>query len=324
MADIFISYARSDRARAQALARALEQQGYFVWWDPKIPPGKTFDQVIEEALDSARCVVVLWSTESVESDWVKEEAAEGKRRNILIPVLIDDVTIPLGFKRIQAANLTDWQADTTHSGFTNLLQAVSEIAGPPPAKKLERKAKKERRRKEHPEPPNRRHILVIARLIGVALILLVGVLWYTQRQEAPSRPARQVGRDGMFIAYANGVVLDSKTGLEWVADPSERDWDKAKSWVQGLNIDGGGWRMPTLEELETLYKKGGGTHNMTPLLKTTGWFNKGRGLTGWFVWSGKTKDSSSAWRFNFNDGSKGWDARVYGFDNHAFAVRSRR
>ena len=67
MADIFISYARVDRERAQALASALDGEGWTVWWDRDIPPGRTFDDVIEEALGAAKCVIVLWSRDSVRS-----------------------------------------------------------------------------------------------------------------------------------------------------------------------------------------------------------------------------------------------------------------
>ena len=85
MADIFISYADEDRDRAKLLAKALEGQGWSVWWDRIIPPGKSFDQVIQEAITAAKCVVVLWSKESIKSDWVREEATIGKRRQILVP-----------------------------------------------------------------------------------------------------------------------------------------------------------------------------------------------------------------------------------------------
>jgi TIR domain len=130
MSDVFMSYSRVDTGRALALAESLSQQGWSVWWDRNIPPGKKFDEVIELALSSAKCVVVLWSKDSVGSDWVKTEAAEAAKRKILIPVLIDNVAIPLEFRRIQAANLSDWNGDPRHPGFQDLLRAISSIASP--------------------------------------------------------------------------------------------------------------------------------------------------------------------------------------------------
>ena len=130
MSDIFISYAREDRAKAELLAKALEEKGWSVWWDRTIPPGKTFDQVIEEAISAARCVVVLWSEESIKSDWVKEEAAIAHERGILVPARIDPISPPLGFGRIQAADLTDWEVEDTSPGFSALLNSITGIVEP--------------------------------------------------------------------------------------------------------------------------------------------------------------------------------------------------
>ena len=80
MSDVFLSYASADRERAVAIAELLRMSGYSVWWDRTIPPGRVFDEVLQEALSSAGCIVVLWSRASVASNWVKTEAAEGATR----------------------------------------------------------------------------------------------------------------------------------------------------------------------------------------------------------------------------------------------------
>ncbi len=125
MSDIFISYARADKEKAELLANAFTRKGWSVWWDREIPPGKSFDETIENALSSARCVVVLWSKTSVSSRWVKTEAAEGAERGILVPALIDNVKIPLEFKRIEAADLSDWQGDSSHRECDQLVRTVA-------------------------------------------------------------------------------------------------------------------------------------------------------------------------------------------------------
>lgn len=128
MADIFISYARADRPRAEQLAHALERTGWSVWWDREIPPGRSFDEVIEEALSLARCVVVLWSEDSVRSEWVKTEASEAAQRRILVPILADGARIPLEFRRIQAATIDDWRYLESNAGWGQLCDAVAALA----------------------------------------------------------------------------------------------------------------------------------------------------------------------------------------------------
>jgi hypothetical protein len=129
---IFISYASQDRETARTLASFLEAQGHSVWWDRTIPPGRVFDEVIQEALAAARCVVVLWSSHSVRSNWVKVEAEDAAARGLLLPVLIEHVTPPIQFKRIQAANLSDWRGDENDPEVRGLLAAVQHLLGRPP------------------------------------------------------------------------------------------------------------------------------------------------------------------------------------------------
>jgi membrane-associated phospholipid phosphatase len=126
MSDIFISYYHEDRPRAEALARAFEAAGMSVWWDRSIPAGTNFDQVIERALGESKVVVALWSQSSVASRWVLNEAEEAAIRHILVPVLIEGgVKIPLAFKRIQAANLVDWDGASDAPACADLVAAIA-------------------------------------------------------------------------------------------------------------------------------------------------------------------------------------------------------
>jgi hypothetical protein len=133
---------------------------------------------------------------------------------------------------------------------------------------------------------------------------------------APLPTANEIGRDGQYVAYANGIVWDTKTGLEWKAGPDKvTEWDEAYLWVQNLNVGGGKWRMPTLKELETLYKEGAGSRNMTPLLKTKGWN----------VWSFETNDSGPQSFFFWKKPAnvRPSELSLHYLDKRAFAVRSR-
>ena len=108
MADIFISYANEDRELAGRLASALESCGWSVWWDRKIVAGQAFDEAIERELETAKSVVVLWSRHSVASEWVKNEAAAAAERGVLVLAQIEQVKLPLEFRRRQTADLTGW------------------------------------------------------------------------------------------------------------------------------------------------------------------------------------------------------------------------
>src|SRR5215475_1973633 len=131
MSDVFLSYASEDRPRAQQIAEALRTRGWSVWWDRTIPAGKRFEDVIDNALKQARSIVVLWSKVSITKDWVLEEAEEGRERQIFIPVFIADVVPPRGFRRYQAADLTDWNGEPNAAALLKLFSDTAEVIGPP-------------------------------------------------------------------------------------------------------------------------------------------------------------------------------------------------
>jgi len=223
VADIFLSYASQDRARARVLAEALAQLGWAVWWDRTIPSGKRFDQVIAEALAGARCILVLWSTKSVTSDWVIEEAEEGRRREILIPVFIEGTPPPMGFRRIQGADLVDWDGTVTSPLFRTLAADIEAVLGAPMKTKAEageigetkdraeaRVVEQERKPILPHAPPKRGDVprsnvsprsapkTILATAVLLALTVSVGYgvkLWYDQEQETlPQEQAAEEAR----------------------------------------------------------------------------------------------------------------------------------
>jgi hypothetical protein len=142
--------------------------------------------------------------------------------------------------------------------------------------------------------------------------------------------AKETKRDGNFVAYDNGVVHDTRTGLEWFAGPDKDiNWKKAKSWVENLDAAGGGWRMPNCDELETLFRKGAGSKDISPLSRNMTPLFKVRGQ---FIWSGAIGEiKGSIWSrwdaeyFNFNfDGFSASDLFWFSSQFRSFAVRTRQ
>ncbi|HEY1561273.1 MAG TPA: toll/interleukin-1 receptor domain-containing protein, partial [Caulobacteraceae bacterium] len=97
MSDIFISYARSTADQAQAIAVALRGHGYDVWRDDELPAHRSYAEVIEERLRSAKAVVVIWSAEAVKSQWVRAEANVAREAGTLVQLRVDGAVPPLPF-----------------------------------------------------------------------------------------------------------------------------------------------------------------------------------------------------------------------------------
>ena len=126
---IFLSYARADEAQARKLAAALESRGFVVWWDALIEGGAAFARSIAEALDCADAVLVLWSKRSIESDWVKDEAAQGREQHRLVPLSLDGSQPPLGFRQYQVIDLSHWHGRKAAPEIVAIERAIAVVRG---------------------------------------------------------------------------------------------------------------------------------------------------------------------------------------------------
>ena len=106
---VYLSYDHDDVALARPIAAALEKAGHTVWYDRHIHGGAQYSRKIEQALDAADAVVVLWSPRSLESAWVRDEAAEGRDRGKLVPLCVENVAPPMGFRQFQTIELGNWK-----------------------------------------------------------------------------------------------------------------------------------------------------------------------------------------------------------------------
>ena len=192
MADVFLSYARADRDLAETVVAALRGAGHDVWFDRDIDPGQPWSAELDAAIRAARCVVVLWSKHSIDSQWVRKEAAFAERAGMLVPAVIDGVQPPLEFNHLQTADLTRWDGDAAHGEFAALLRAVAaavgrerapemdgerpldlldladapRIAGAPALEDVEREIRRDPERQAF---LRRRNLLIAAAVVGIAM-----------------------------------------------------------------------------------------------------------------------------------------------------------
>ncbi|MGN6057454.1 MAG: toll/interleukin-1 receptor domain-containing protein [Sphingomicrobium sp.] len=189
MASVFLSYDHDDAGRAAPVAAALEAHGHSVWWDRHIHGGAEYNSAIETAVEQSDAVVVLWSETSVRSAWVRDEAAEGRDAGKLVPVLIDAVKPPMGFRQYQTIDLGRWNGGRRIPRLPDVLQAIETVSG---ARSADRTVVPERKsepratvvRDSTQRPISRRQLLGGA-AAGSAIIAGGGIWWTTRSHDDP-------------------------------------------------------------------------------------------------------------------------------------------
>jgi len=184
MVDVVISYGREQEPMAATVARALEADGYSVWWDHDIPAHKAYASLIEEKFRAAKAVIVIWSPAAAQSEWVRAEADLARSQQKLIQVSVQDTIPPLPFSQIQFAPLQAWDGAPDHPEWRRVRSSLKTLCGegaepgarptpmPPP--------------KPVPKPPAPAQRQPVA-LIAVAAVLAVAVIGLVlTRQQAPA------------------------------------------------------------------------------------------------------------------------------------------
>jgi TolB-like protein len=130
MAEVFISYARATEPQAQMVEQALKAAGYAVWRDNALPVHRAYAQVIEERIDKARAVVVLWSRDAAKSEWVRSEANRARELGKLIQVSLDRTLPPMPFDQLHCADLEGWRG-AADDDWAKVLESLAALAEAP-------------------------------------------------------------------------------------------------------------------------------------------------------------------------------------------------
>ena len=129
MAEIFISYKSERRKAAAHLAKILECYGCTVWYDYKLVKGNDFADQIDAMIKEAKAAIVLWCSRSVQSTWVRDEAALASVLSIMVPAKIEPCELRVDFRNKDYVDLTHWTGSPRDHALDPLLDAIKQKVG---------------------------------------------------------------------------------------------------------------------------------------------------------------------------------------------------
>lgn len=191
--DLFLSYAREDRATAQQLAHALGEEGFSVWWDREIRGGSDFTEEIAAKLHAARRVIVLWSPKAVASSFVRDESARARDTRKLLPVRIEAVDLPLGFGQLHTLDLIGWDGEREAAEFRAVVNEVRHAFG----------------QKVTMLPGGLQRRFRLRKLMWPAILIAVVGLGYVGLQWQNQARAERFFQDGVAAQFATQANLES-------------------------------------------------------------------------------------------------------------------
>jgi hypothetical protein len=120
---VFVSYTHEDRERVRPLVELLDRKlreiDASIFWDPKLRAGARISEEIYKLLSEAACVVVIWTVNSVSSQWIHGECEAARQDGRLVPVVMEqgaDVRPP--FNALSHVLLDPWHGEETPAFHT--------------------------------------------------------------------------------------------------------------------------------------------------------------------------------------------------------------
>lgn len=205
MADIFLSYTHVDRPRARPIVEMLEDEGWSIWWDRGIEPGMKWLPILDKELANSRAVVVLWSKKSSKSKWVRKEARAGLAKGALVPIVLDEGSIPQAFSGHQATDLSKWTGD---SHLTEVQTLLRRLAGLVPPSRIDTV-----RPGYDPKFLGARRRIRLAGVTGSAAVLRYNHFTVVMN------PARRIAHYSVYNIDGERWVSLERRGARWAPDP---------------------------------------------------------------------------------------------------------
>ena len=202
MADVFLSYARPSAAQAKRIAENLRAAGFSVWFDEDLPAHRVYSDVIEEQLESASAVLVLWSDEAVRSQWVRSEANRARETERLVQVRLDDARLPMPFDQVQCADLRGWRGDPDAAAWRSVIESIAALTGgDAPTRSAMRRTGTER-----PAEINRRAAIIGAGVVAAGAV--AGLALWRSPEQPDLSPEAQLLIDKGQAALQDNDALD--------------------------------------------------------------------------------------------------------------------
>jgi tetratricopeptide (TPR) repeat protein len=217
MADVFISYARPDSRLAGRIAASLRESGLSVWFDKDLPAHRSYSEVIEEQLEAASAVLVLWSKDSAASQWVRSEANRARESGRLVQLRLDDARLPMPFDQIQCADLTGWSGDTAADSWRTIETSVAALLGREPAPAT-------------PAPRRSRAIDRRALLAGGVAIAAAGTGLFLLDREPPPPPEVQQLLQNALVIMQDGRPEEQDQAIAYLLEATRIAPEFAPAW----------------------------------------------------------------------------------------------